>query len=652
MTQAIAIDFLRVASAAPELRVADVAFNTARLEACMQAAAGHGASLILFPELGVTGYTCGDLFAQALLHERAREALLELAAATQRHGIHAIVGLPFALNGRLYNCAGVLGEGRVLGLVPKVYLPTTAEYYEERWFTSAAGMGPAEVELGGARVPLASELLFEDHARGCTFGVEICEDLWAVKPPSGDLCLAGANLILNPSASNELLGKSAYRRDLVRQQSARCMTAYAYAGAGPGESSTDVVFSGHCLIAENGTLLVESARFRFDSQIVYADIDVGRLLHERLCNSSFSAASATAAFRRVPVRLGGEAPAQFPAGSLRPNPPHPFVPADPAARAATCREIFAIQSTGLAKRLKHTGVKQVVLGISGGLDSTLALLVTARAFDLLGLDRKGIVAPTLPGFGTTQRTRTNAEKLVGLLGATLRVIPIGPAVSQHFADIGHDPKVHDITYENAQARERTQILMDLANKVGGFVVGTGDLSEAALGWCTFNGDHMSMYHVNCGVPKTLVRYLVEWCAEAEFTGETAVVLRDIAATPISPELLPTTKDGKLRQQTEDVVGPYELHDYFLYHVVRHGSRPAKVLHLAELAFAGKYDRRTILRWLEVFFGRFFSQQFKRSAMPDGPKVGSVALSPRGDWRMPSDASAAEWRVELFQLSKG
>jgi NAD+ synthase (glutamine-hydrolysing) len=644
--------FLRVASAAPELRVADVAFNTARLEDCMRAAAGRGASLVLFPELSVTGYTCGDLFAQTLLHERAREALLALAAATRRHGIHAVVGLPVAVDGRLYNCAGVLGGGRVLGLVPKVYLPTTAEYYEERWFTSAAGMGPAEVELGGARVPLASELLFEDSARGCTFGVEICEDLWAVKPPSGNLCLAGANLILNPSASNELLGKSAYRRDLVRQQSARCMTAYAYAGAGPGESSTDVVFSGHCLIAENGSMLVESERFRFDSQIVSADIDLGRLLHERLCNSSFSAASATAAFRRVPVALGGRPRSASPLGSLRPNPALPFVPSDPRARAETCREIFAIQSTGLAKRLKHTGAKRVVLGISGGLDSTLALLVTARAFDLLGLDRKGIVAPTLPGFGTTRRTRSNAEKLVGLLGATLRVIPIGPAVTQHFADIGHDPQVHDVTYENAQARERTQVLMDIANQVGGFVVGTGDLSESALGWCTFNGDHMSMYHVNSGVPKTLVRYLVEWCADAEFTGDTAKVLHDIAATPISPELLPVDARGAQRQQTEDVVGPYDLHDYFLYHIVRHGSRPGKVLYLAELAFAGRHDRATILRWLEVFVRRFFSQQFKRSAMPDGPKVGSVALSPRGDWRMPSDASAAEWLAEVAALRAG
>lgn len=649
MTKPPAADFLRVASAAPELRVADIDFNASRLDACLRAAAKHGASLVLFPELALTGYTCGDLFSQALLHEHAKARVLELAATTGKLGIHAVLGLPVVHNGRLYNCAAVLGAGRVLGFVPKVFLPTTAEYYEERWFTSAAGMGPAEVALGDERVPLASQLLFEDAAVGCTFGVEICEDLWSVHPPSGDLALAGANLILNPSASNELLGKSAYRRDLVRQQSARCMTAYAYAGAGPGESTTDVVFSGHCMIAENGSMLVESERFKFESQIVYADIDLGRLLHERLCNSSFSAAGATVAFRRVPVSLRARADAPAALGTLRPNPALPFVPSDARARAATCQEIFAIQSTGLAKRLKHTGAKNVVLGISGGLDSTLALLVAVRAFDLLGLDRKGILAPTLPGFGTTKRTRSNAEKLVELLGATLRVIPIEAAVRQHFADIGHDPAVHDITYENAQARERTQILMDLANKVGGFVVGTGDLSEAALGWCTFNGDHMSMYHVNSGVPKTLVRYLVEWCAESEFTGATSDVLRDIAATPISPELLPINAKGAQQQQTEDVVGPYELHDYFLYQVVRVGSRPAKVLYLAEHAFGGKYDRATILRWLEVFVRRFFTQQFKRSAMPDGPKVGSVALSPRGDWRMPSDASAAAWLAEISEL---
>lgn len=639
-----------MACAAPALRVADVTFNTEQIRLGMQIAARNGSAVALFPELSLTGYSCGDLFAQTLLHTRARAGLLELAATTKDLKIHAVVGLPFAVHGRLYNCAAILGAGRVLGLVPKQFLPTTGEYYEERWFTSAANLAPVTVDLGNYSTPLATTLLFADEASGCTLGVEICEDLWAVHPPSGDLCLAGANVILNPSASNELLGKAGYRRDLVRQQSARCLAAYAYASAGPGESSTDVVFSGHCLIAENGTMLTESPRFSFKTEIIYADIDLERLQHERLCNSSFSAAAASVEFQRIPVNLSDPTRKTSPGlGALRPNPSLPFVPSDPKARADTCGEIFAIQSTGLAKRLLHTGAKQVVIGISGGLDSTLALLVAVRAFDLLGIDRKGILAPTLPGFGTTKRTRGNAEKLVAELGATLRIIPIHDAIKQHFADIGHDERVHDVTYENAQARERTQILMDLANKIGGFVVGTGDLSESALGWCTFNGDHMSMYHVNAGIPKTLVRYLIDWCADSEFTGETSRVLHDIADTPISPELLPTTVDGRQNQQTEDVVGPYELHDYFLYHLVRHGSRPARILYLAELAFAGRHNRAVILRWLEVFFRRFFSQQFKRSAMPDGPKVGSVALSPRGDWRMPSDASSAEWLAEIASL---
>lgn len=614
----------------------------------MRQVARQGAQLVLFPELCLTGYSCGDLFAQNLLHTRARAALLEVAVATKKLGLHAVIGLPLAVQGRLYNCAAVLGAGRVLGLVPKQFLPTTGEYYEERWFTSGAGLTPIAIDLDGYRAPLATNLLFTDSTAGCTFGVEICEDLWSVNPPSGHLCLAGANLILNPSASNELLGKAAYRRDLIRQQSARCLSAYAYASAGPGESSTDVVFSGHCLVAENGTILTESERFRFDTQVICADIDLDRLQHERLCNSSFSAASADGCLF-VNVQLTGRVPAKSAPGSLRPNPPLPFVPSDPRVRADTCREIFSIQSTGLAKRLRHTGAKKIVLGISGGLDSTLALLVTVHAFDLLGLDRKGILAPTLPGFGTTKRTRSNAEKLVELLGASMQVIPIEAAVRQHFADIGHDPQVHDVTYENAQARERTQILMDLANRIGGFVVGTGDLSEAALGWCTFNGDHMSMYHVNAGIPKTLVRYLIDWCADSEFSGAPSKVLHDIADTPISPELLPVSAEGHQHQQTEDLVGPYELHDYFLYHFVRHGSRPAKIAYLGGLAFAGRYDRATILRWLEVFLRRFFTQQFKRSAMPDGPKVGSVALSPRGDWRMPSDAAAAEWLSEIATL---
>lgn len=641
--------FLRLATIGPEVKVADITFNTDQILTGLKSAARSGASIALLPELSLTGYSCGDLFTQSLLLNQAQAALLQLAVATQSLRIHAVVGVPLLLDDRLYNCAVVLGAGRLLGVVPKQFLPTTGEYYEERWFTSATGLDRRTVTLGDQDVPFGTDLLFTDRVARCTFGIEICEDLWAVHPPSGDLCLAGANLILNPSASNELLGKAAYRRDLVRQQSARCLAAYAYASAGPGESSTDVVFSGHCLIAENGTLLAESERFRFDTRITCADIDLERLQHERLCNSSFSAGVVTRDFRRIPVTLAARPSAHL--GTLRPNPALPFVPSDSRIRAETCREIFAIQSTGLAKRLKHTGTKTVVIGISGGLDSTLALLVAAHAFDLLGLDRKGILAPTLPGFGTTKRTRGNAEKLVKEIGATLRVIPIHDAIKQHFRDIDHDERVHDVTYENAQARERTHILMDLANKAGGFVVGTGDLSEAALGWCTFNGDHMSMYHVNAGIPKTLVRYLIDWCADAEFSGATTQVLHDIAATPISPELLPTTEDGKQHQQTEDVVGPYELHDYFLYHVVRHGARPSKVLNLAELAFAGRYPRPVILRWLEVFIRRFFSQQFKRSAMPDGPKVGSVALSPRGDWRMPSDASPAVWLEELALLHK-
>jgi NAD+ synthase (glutamine-hydrolysing) len=641
----ISFGLLRMAAVAPELLVADVSFNTAKILNAMRMASARGASLAVFPELCLTGYTCGDLFTQSMLHVRAKEALLELAVATKALNVHAVVGLPIALQGRLYNCAAVIGSGRVLGLVPKQYLPSTGEYYEKRWFASGTHLLPTEIDFGDYLAPLATNLVFRDALVGCAFGLEICEDLWAVQPPSGRLSLAGANLILNLSASSELIGKAAYRRELVRQQSARCNVAYAYASAGPGESTTDVVFAGHCLIVENGSILAESDRFEFATQMIFADIDLERLLHDRLCNSSFSSSVPAGDICTVPVELQS-LPTSEPLGVLRPNPALAFLPSDARVRDETCREIFSIQSTGLAKRLKHTGGEKIVLGISGGLDSTLALLVAVQTFDRLGLDRKGIVALTMPGFGTTSRTRGNAERLVEQLGATFRVIPIHAAVQQHFKDVGHDESVHDITYENAQARERTQILMDVANQVNGFVVGTGDLSEAALGWCTFNGDHMSMYHVNAGVPKTLVRYLIDWCADTFFAGTAANVLHEIAATPISPELLPITEDGQQPQQTEDTVGPYELHDYFLYHFLRHGSRPAKILHFAELAFAGRYDRVIILKWLEVFFRRFFSQQFKRSAMPDGPKIGSVALSPRGDWRMPSDASVAEWLAEI------
>ncbi len=642
--------FLRTACSSPELRVGDVEFNSASSEKALRNAAEEGARIVLFPELGLTGYSCGDLFAQNRLQARALEALAGLAGASKRHKIFSIVGLPIARDGRLYNCAAVLGQGKVLGLVPKQYLPNTGEYYEQRWFASGLGIEGSSIVIDGHEVPFGADLLFEDPSCGCVFGIEICEDLWAVNPPSGRLCLEGANLILNPSASNELIGKAIYRRELVRQQSARCLAAYAYASSGPGESSTDVVFSGHCMITENGTILAESERFCFDTQIICADVDFQRLENDRHRNSSFALGRTARQVRRIAVEL--PLPARKKTGQLlRPNPAHPFVPSDSSVRAETCREIFSIQSAGLAKRLKHTGAKSVVIGVSGGLDSTLALLVTAHAFDLLDLKRTGILAPTMPGFGTTARTRGNAEKLVQKLGATLRVISIEPAVRQHFRDIHHAENRHDVVFENAQARERTQILMDLANQVNGLVVGTGDLSESALGWCTFNGDHMSMYHVNAGVPKTLVRYLVEWCADTEFSGAPSKILRDIAATPISPELLPPSSDGQLEQRTEETIGPYELHDYFLFHFLRHGFPPSKILFLAEAAYRGRYSRRVILKWLEVFVRRFFGQQFKRSSMPDGPKVGSVALSPRGDWRMPSDASAAAWLEEIESLKK-
>lgn len=644
--------FIRIATVAPELQVGDVSFNTEKIKQAIHQASDAGVGYVLFPELALTGYSCGDLFSQELLLSAAREALVDLASLTGKLGVVVIVGLPVEAEGRLYNCAAVLADGKVLGLVPKQYLPNTGEFYEQRWFTAAHPSLDIEVNLGGNHISLSPRLLFRAADQSVTLGVEICEDLWSALPPSAFQSLAGAQLIFNLSASNELLGKAAYRRDLVRQQSARCLAAYVYASAGPGESSTDVVFSGHCLISENGSLLAESERFSFDTQMVMADVDIDRLKHDRLCNSSFATFTAIPTFKVMAFNAPSKKKLVASAlGSLRPNPSRPFVPSDLTTRTTTCEEIFAIQSTGLAKRIRHTGVKQVVIGISGGLDSTLALLVIVHAFDRLGLDRNGIIAPTMPGFGTTNRTRSNAGKLVELLGARLSVIPIADAVNQHFKDIEHDPACHDVTYENAQARERTQILMDLANKHGALVVGTGDLSESALGWCTFNGDHMSMYHVNAGVPKTLVRYLVEWGADHLFSGVEADVLRDICATPISPELLPLAADGGLQQQTEDVVGPYDLHDYFLYYMVRLGSRPAKILYMTELAFDGQFTREQILKWLEVFTRRFFSQQFKRSSMPDGPKVGSVALSPRGDWRMPSDASAAEWLKEIDGLRR-
>ena len=635
--------YVRLACLSPRLTPGDVPRNLAAIRDGLDQAAEAGASLAFFPELCLTGYTCADLFLQDRLLVAARAALPELARATAETGLGAVVGLPLVVDGRLYNCAAFLAEGRVLGLVPKIYLPTTNEYYEQRWFTSGAGTS-GEARLGETVVPFGVDLLF--CARGlpeCVLGIEICEDLWTVCPPSGELALAGATILINPSASVELLGKAGYRRDLVRQQSGRCLAAYAYAAAGPGESTTDVVFSGHSLIAENSQLLAEAERFRFDTTCICADVDVKNLVQERIRNSSFSAALPASSHRRVAFDL---MPRPLPQTLLRPLSPTPFVPADPTQRAASCREIFQIQSTGLMRRMLHTGLTKVVLGISGGLDSTMALIATVTVFDRMGLPRENIHCLTMPGFGTTERTWTNAETLVTKLGARLSVVPIHDALNQHFKDIGFDPANLGVTYENAQARERTQILMDVANMDGALVVGTGDLSEAALGWCTFNGDHMSMYHINAGVPKTLIRYLAEWSADEVLGPEAAATVRDICATPITPELLPLGADGSLVQCTEQVIGPYELHDFFLFMTLRHGFGPAKILFLAERAFGDAYDRATLGRWLETFIRRFFSQQFKRSSMPDGPKVGTVALSPRGDWRMPSDASPAVWLEEL------
>jgi NAD+ synthase (glutamine-hydrolysing) len=647
------LGFLRVAVVSPELQVANIPYNTQTIIDALRQAAARGCRLALFPELCITGYTCADLFYQALLQQQAREALLTIAQVSADCGVAAVVGLPMELGGKLYNCAAFVSEQTVLGIIPKTYLPSTNEYYEERWFSSSRDCPPYldVVHIANKAIPFGTDLLFSaTNCPGCTIGIEICEDLWAVEPPSGSMALAGATVLLNPSASDDILGKSEYRRALVQQQSARCLAAYLYAGASPGESTTDVVFAGHSLICENGVIMAETERFHFATQMAIADIDVQRMNHERLRNSSFSSGLPEQSYRHIQFSLPAEIATTGRVTLQRPDlSPTPFVPANPAQRAKHCQEIFHLQSVGLAKRLRHTGMTHVTLGLSGGLDSTLALLVTQQAFEMLSLKRDGIVAITMPGFGTSSRTLGNAEQLARSLGITLRQIPIRDAVMQHFRDIGHDIHTHDVTYENAQARERTQILMDMANQIGGLMVGTGDLSELALGWCTYNADHMSMYHVNAGVPKTLVRYLIEWCADSVYTGETADVLRDIGATPITPELLPLGENDALLQETEATIGPYVLHDFFLFYAVRHAFSPRKIFWLARQVFDAHYTPAEILRWMHEFYRRFFASQFKRSAMPDGPKVGSVALSPRGDWRMPSDASGSLWLQELETL---
>ena len=636
--------FVKVAAAVPQVAVADCARNAERIVALAQQAARRGVELVAFPELAVTGYTCADLFLQPALLDAADEALGEIMRQTRKLPLALIVGLPLRHEDRLYNCAAVVAQGRLLGVVPKSYIPNYAEFYEARWFASGAGIEEERITAAGQEADFGTELTFA--VNGAEFSIEICEDLWVASPPSSRLALNGAKLIFNLSASPEGVGKHAYLRELVAQQSARTHTAYVYCSAGFGESSTDLVFAGNGLIAENGTMLAQAARFSLDEQLTVADVDIERLEFERRRNTSFRMREEAGESTVIEMEL----PDALKASALdRRVDPMPFVPADEAHRSERCEEIFQIQSHGLARRLAHTGCRCAVVGISGGLDSTLALLVTVRTFDKLGLDRRGILGITMPGFGTTDRTYRNALKLMEGLGVTVREIPIRDACLQHFRDIGLPESDRSAAYENAQARERTQILMDVANMEGGLVIGTGDLSELALGWATYNGDQMSMYGVNASVPKTLVRHLVRWAADTERDGATRATLLDIIDTPVSPELLPADREGNIAQKTEDLVGPYELHDFFLYNFVRAGFRPAKIAFLAEQAFAGSYDRETIVKWLRVFFRRFFAQQFKRSAMPDGPKVGSVSLSPRGDWRMPSDASAALWLRELEEL---
>ena len=679
--------FIKVASITPRVRVADVAFNVESCLAAIEEAAGNrGAKVVVLPELCITGYTCEDLFWQDALLDAAERGLVSIAARTADVDALLLLGLPVRVAGKLYNCAAVLFRGELLGLVPKRYVPMYNEFYEGRHFVS----GPktvTSVDFGLlGEVPFGTNQLFAcDTIPELVVGAEICEDLWVPMPPSNAHAVAGATLICNLSASPALAGKSAYRRQLVAQQSARLICGYVYASAGEGESTTDLVFSGHDLVVENGRVLADSGVF--GEGIAVSEIDVLSLAADRRRMSTFEVAPTPEDYKHLTTYfslefdgegegVAGHSHEHDVAGRshdgagvadgvelairtplTRYVDPHPFVPAMDDARAVRCEEILSIQAHGLASRLAHTGSDHAVIGISGGLDSTLALLVTVRAFDQLGYDRSGIVAVTMPGFGTTDRTYTNAIELVQSLGADLREISIVDSVLQHFADIGHDQDVHDVVYENAQARERTQILMDVANQVSGMVIGTGDLSELALGWATYNGDQMSMYGVNASVPKTLVRYLVDYCADAyeeQSEDEIAHVLRDVLDTPVSPELLPSAADGSIEQKTEDLVGPYELHDFFLFHVLRHGSGPLKVLRLAECAFGTGtdqeiYDHETIVRWLKVFYRRFFSQQFKRSAMPDGPKVGSVSLSPRGDLRMPSDASSSLWLSELESL---
>ncbi|WP_027308682.1 NAD(+) synthase [Caloramator sp. ALD01] len=632
--------FIKVAASSPKLKVANPFYNAEEIKNIILEADKNFAKVIVFPELSITGYTCADLFSQKKLINDSYIALKNILDETKHTDILCAVGMPILINHILLNCAVLFKSGKILAVVPKMYIPNYREFYEKRWFTSGFEVSHIEeIDLFDEKVPFGN-VIIEDKNLGLRIGVEICEDVWAPIPPSSFLCVNGANIILNLSASNEVVAKSDYRRELIKGQSARCICGYIYSSASVYESTTDLVFSGDLLICENGSLLKSSERFKRESQIIYSYIDVDRLNSERQVNKTFidSLNVSNVKYQTVNTIFNKLSIDGFDRYISK----TPFIPSNKQEIDIRCNEIFNIQVAGLAKRFEHTGLKKAVIGISGGLDSTLALLVTYKTFKELNIPPENIIAITMPGFGTTDRTYTNAVNLIKSLKCTLMEINIKDACLQHFKDIGHDKDIHDLTYENTQARERTQILMDIANKIGGIVVGTGDLSELALGWCTYNGDHMSMYAVNASIPKTLIKFLVDWYAEKTDDKEAKNILKDILDTPISPELLPPDKEGNIKQKTEDTVGPYELHDFFIYYAIRYNMPPEKVLFLAEHAFSDKYDKEYIKKWQNVFYRRFFTQQFKRSCMPDGPKVGSVCFSPRGDLRMPSDADSFIW----------
>ncbi|WP_310937043.1 NAD(+) synthase [Clostridium sp. SHJSY1] len=629
------MEFIKVASACPKTKVGDVEFNLSNIVECIKEAIENESKIIVFPELSITSYTCSDLFLQSTLLNKSMDGISELLEKTKNLDILIAVGAPLLHKNTLYNAAYILFKGKILGIVPKSYIPNYSEFYEKRWFTEGIGITNKIIDLPFQKdIDFGTNLIFS--CKDFNFGVEICEDLWVTIPPSSYLALMGANIIGNLSASNELVSKMDYRRDLIKNQSARCICSYIYASAGVHESTTDLLFSGHLLISENGGILKENERFQRDNEVIYSIVDIFKLNSERMKNLSFRDSTKMLNTEPKVIKFSYENVEikEFDRYVHK----YPFVPSNEIERELRSKEIFNIQSSALAKRFEHTGLKKAVIGISGGLDSTLALLVIVKTFELLKYPMKNIVAITMPGFGTTDRTYNNALNLCRELDCDLREINIVKASLQHFEDIGHNKEIHDVTYENVQARERTQILMDLANKEGGLLIGTGDLSELALGWCTYNGDHMSMYSVNPSIPKTLVRYLVKYVADRESTPSVAATLIDILDTPVSPELLPKDSEGKISQKTEDIVGPYELHDFFLYHFIKHGSSKERIFFLAKNAFKEDYSDEEIQKWLDKFMWRFFTQQFKRSALPDGPKVGSISLSPRGDLRMPSDAS--------------